>query len=190
MASQFSSKMRVLIAFSGLLLFALTTNAQGKDLEKRVAKPEPAKSETALDFAGSRFVSQLFICSTDSPQCRTGAREFSAKELRDLYVYVTWPKISGTHTQELRFYFPDGNLYVAKATTFHVRHNHPWALRPQGSEVPERFFTTSRGEPAVMTYLGVAGTLITQRSLFGTWSVDVLLDGKRAHSVSFTLTGE
>jgi hypothetical protein len=133
---------------------------------------------------------EIFFCSTDTPQCRSGVQRFSTRHLRDLYVFVTWPHLSGTHTQTVQFHLPDGNLYVAKSTTFVVRRGQPGARPSAGNTLPNRFFTTSRGVPAVATLLAVAGTHITQRNLVGNWTVVVLLDGKRAQTAQFQLTDQ
>ncbi len=45
----------------------------------------------------------------------------------------------------------------------------------------------SRGETTVMSVLPVAGTFITQRSLLGTWTVEVSLDSRPVTKANFTL---
>lgn len=95
---------------------------------------------------------------------QTGGANFSGASLRDLRILVGWQNLSGTHSQRLDFFSPDGSLY-------------------------QRFATQFAGTP-VETRLPVGGTWITQNSLFGAWRVEVFLDGDRTPITSsvFVLT--
>jgi hypothetical protein len=74
---------------------------------------------------------------------------FSADSLRDLLVSVNYSNLSGTHTQRIELYAPDGSLYQK--------------------------FTGAAG-PSTQVRLPVGGTWITEHSLFGNWLVKVYLD--------------
>ena len=70
--------------------------------------------------------------------------------MRALRIIVGWQNLSGTHSQRMELYSPDGSLY---------------------QQFPAQF----AGSP-VETRLPVGGSWITQYSLFGAWQVDVFLD--------------
>lgn len=95
---------------------------------------------------------------------QTGGTGFSSGLLRDLRMIVAWSNLSGSHTQRLDLFGPDGSLYQGFSAQF--------------SSTP------------VETRLLVSGTWITEYSLFGAWRVDVYLDGERMPITSgvFVLT--
>ncbi len=80
-----------------------------------------------------------------------GGAAFSGDLVRALRILVGWQNLSGTHSERLEIFSPDGSLYQQFAAQF-------------------------AGTP-VETRLPVSGTWITQSSLFGAWRVDVYLDG-------------
>ena len=94
----------------------------------------------------------------------TGGTDFSSGLLRYLRILVGWQNLSGTHTQRLRLFSPDGSFY-------------------QG-------FSTGVGSSPTETRLLVSGTWITEFSLFGAWRVEVFLDGQQMPITSgvFVLT--
>lgn len=164
--------------FLAILLLVLPVHAQKESSNKKTVAPPavyaPAKTE-------------VFFCETPTTECRSNAASFEVKRLRDLYVFVTWPKTPGDHVQTVEFYLPDGNAYVKKDTPFRTRAGITRARRPEGTNLPDSFFTASRGIPTVITSLPVAGTYISQRSLTGAWTVRVLLDGQLVTTAQFTL---
>jgi hypothetical protein len=160
---------------------------------------------------------EIFYCITPDTSCRTTQETFSLAELRDLFVFVAWPNVSGQHVQTVQFFQPDGNLYMAMKTSFSVGGGAAAAVRPAvvapvapaGGNVvaplppaPHLMLNAnvvykegiptllmhSRGDTAVLTVLPVAGTYITQRNFSGNWQVRVLLDGKLVIESAFTLT--
>jgi hypothetical protein len=147
-----------------------------------VKSPEPVANPTPLRGA------DVFLCETDSAQCRGGGYSFNIRATRDLYVFVVWPKLNGDYTQTVEFYLPDGSLYVRKSTDFRVRAGQSRARPGVNSTLPERYFTTSRGSPTVVTHLPVAGTFITQRALTGSWTIRLLLNGQLINSGRFQFT--
>jgi hypothetical protein len=152
---------------------------------------------------------EVFYCETPDTSCRTTQDTFLLAELRDLFVYVVWPGVSGQHVQTVQFLLPDGNLYSATKTRFSIggvppvaavapaRHNEvsplpaaphlmPDANRVHKEGIPS-LLMKSRGVSSVLTVLPVAGTYITQRNFGGTWRVRVLLDDRLALESAFTL---
>jgi hypothetical protein len=161
---------------------------------------------------------EVFYCVTPDTSCRTTQEVFSLAELRDLFVFVVWPGVSGQHVQTVLFFQPDGNLYSATKTRFSIGTRAavpavaPAAVAPvapaSGNVVAptpraphlmldanvvhkegiSSLLMRSRGDSAVLTVLPVAGTYITQRNFSGTWHVRVLLNDKLALESAFTLT--
>jgi len=153
---------------------------------------------------------EIFYCDTPDASCRTTQDTYPIAELRDLFVFVAWPGVSGQHVQTVQFFLPDGSLYSAQKTRFTLGRpvfvaNAPAAnLNEVGPTPPAphligdankvhsegipSLLTKSRGDSAVLTVLPVAGTYITQRSLSGVWHVRVLLDDHVALESEFTLS--
>jgi len=123
----------------------------------------------APEGKGTKPKASIFFCSTDDVQCRTKINEFALDDIRDLFVFSAWKHVDGEHTQELRFLLPDGNLYQKIETKFTTQES----AKKQGV----RATVKSREEAALSVALPVAGTHITQRSLAGTWTVELFLDG-------------
>jgi hypothetical protein len=160
---------------------------------------------------------EIFFCITPDTSCRTTQDTFSLGELRDLFVFVAWPGVSGQHVQTVQFFQPDGNLYMAIKTNFSVGGGVAAAVKPAAvapvapaggnvvaplppaphlvlnanlvhKEGIPSLLMSSRGDSAVLTVLPVAGTYITQRNFSGNWQVRVLLDSKLVIQSAFTLT--
>jgi hypothetical protein len=161
---------------------------------------------------------EVFYCVTPDISCRTTQEVFSLAELRDLFVFVVWPGVSGQHVQTVEFFQPDGNLYSATKTRFSVGTRAAVAaaapaavasVAPASGNVVaptpraphlmldanlvhqegiSSLLMRSRGDSAVLTVLPVAGTYITQRNFSGTWHLRVLLNDKLALESAFTLT--
>jgi len=133
-------------------------------------------------------VTEVFFCESPTTECRSTNTAFTVGKLRDIFVFVTWPNVSGDLVQTVEFFLPDGSLYVKKATPFRASTAQPRARAvPGASPAPDAFLTSSRGTPTVITPLAVAGTYITQRSLLGNWMVRVRLGDKLVQSAQFTL---
>jgi hypothetical protein len=152
---------------------------------------------------------EIFYCETPDTSCRTTQDRFAIADLRDLFVFVVWPGVSGQHVQTVEFLLPDGSIYSSKKTRFSIGGAAPVAAMAPASknEVspappaphliaeankvhPEGIPTLlmkSRGDSSVLTVLPVGGTYITQRDLSGTWHVRVLLDDRLALESEFTL---
>lgn len=153
---------------------------------------------------------EIFYCETADTSCRTTQDSFALADLRDLFVFVVWPGVSGQHIQTVQFLLPDGSTYSSQKTQFNIGGGATYfaAMAPSvpnvvapaapaahlmadANKVHAEGISTllmkSRGDSAVLTVLPVAGTYITQRSLSGTWHVRVLLDERVAFESEFTL---
>lgn len=93
---------------------------------------------------------------------------FSAQRLRDVIVVVHWRTLVGSHTQRLELIAPDGSVYQT--------------LRAE--------VDSATGQTTVQTHVPVAGSWITEYSLFGKWRVNVYLDenARPEDSETFVLT--
>jgi len=152
---------------------------------------------------------EIFYCETPDTSCRTTQNTFPIADLRDLFVFVVWPGVSGQHVQTVEFLLPDDSIYSTKKTRFSIGGVVPVAamapafknevspappaphliadankIHPEG--VPA-LLMKSRGDSSILTVLPVGGTYITQRNLSGTWRVRVLLDDRLALESEFTL---
>lgn len=201
------------LAFVAIGLSAQTPQRQGWISPKSVPHIQPTTIMPQTAEPRSNRLTrrpEIFFCQSAEPTCRTSAETFFIEELRDLFVFVTWPNLVGKHVQVVEFILPDGHLYERKRTAFTIRQPvlvspaQPKALPPRrgtpieaqapdsrGTSQPpvasEPFLTWSRGDGAVITVLPVAGTFITQHNLVGTWTVRVLLDGQLALTANFRL---
>jgi len=152
---------------------------------------------------------EIFYCETPDPSCRTTQESFFLDDLRDLYVFVVWPGVTGQHVQTTEFFLPDGSIYSSKKTQFIIggvaafsamapglrnevsplapaRHLMADANRIHSQGIPS-LLMKSRGDASILTVLPVGGTYITQRNLGGTWRVRVFLDDRLALESAFTL---
>jgi hypothetical protein len=152
---------------------------------------------------------EIFYCETPDTSCRTTQDTFPIADLRDLFVFVVWPGVSGQHVQTVEFLLPDGSVYSSKKTRFSIGGVSPVvatapAFKNEVSPPPPAphliadankthaegiptLLMKSRGDTSILTVLPVGGTYITQRNLGGTWRVRVLLDERLALESEFTL---
>lgn len=168
---------RMLSAGTITLALLLACSASGQEKGRNAGGSAPAVTPTP----------EVFFCDTETPECRSVNSEFDMSKVRDVFVFVAWKNLSGEFVQTIEFYLPDGSLYMKKDTPFLVRKDQARARWVKGSNVPERYLTTSRGTPTVVTAFPVAGTYLKQRSLSGSWSVRVLLNDQPVAKVPFQL---
>jgi hypothetical protein len=211
-------RIRLAVLFFGslglLLCVSQETTAQSSN---QSVKPNDGKGQpsivTRLPLPRPRPTPrgpEIFYCETPDTSCRTTQDTFSIADLRDLFVFVTWPGVSGQHVQTVQFFLPDGSLYSSQKTQFTVGgHIYSANVAPAvqnevGPTPPARHLIAdankthaegissllmkSRDDSAVLSVLPVAGTYITQRNLNGAWRVRVLLDDRPALESEFTLT--
>jgi hypothetical protein len=185
------------------------SQAQPRANVTRQEQSDVESSEAKRPIVRARRAPEIFYCDTPEAACRTSRDVFDISELRDLYVFVVWPGISGQHVQTVQFLLPDGNVYVSQKTQFSLGGRNLDAqpavnarrevsgsapaphLMADGNKVHREgipsLLTGSRGDSAVLTVLPVGGTYITQRNLSGAWQVRVLLDDRLALESKFTL---
>jgi hypothetical protein len=197
----------------GLLLCA--SQQAGAQSSSRLLKPNGDKTDSSDIRLRARRPQprprgpEIFFCETPDTSCRTTQDTFPIADLRDLFVFVVWPGVSGQHVQTVEFLLPDGSVYTLMKTRFSIGAASPVAamatefknevsptrpaphLMADANKVHTEGIPTllmkSRGDSSVLTVLPVGGTYITQRNLTGTWRVRVLLDGHLALESKFTL---
>ena len=204
--------------FASLGLLWCVSQEAAAQSSKRLVKPSEEKGDSISD-ARLRLRRpqprprgpEIFYCEMPDTSCRTTQDTFPIADLRDLFVFVVWPGVSGQHVQTVEFLLPGGSIYSSKKTRFSIGRVSPVAAMAMApafkNEVlpvppaphliadankvhPEGIPTLlmkSRGDSSVLTVLPVGGTYITQRDLSGTWRVRVLLDDRLALESEFTL---
>jgi hypothetical protein len=193
--------------FAPLCLFLSVSQAAAAQFPRTKIAPPAENGEPSSTTRLRRWPPQprhrgaeLFFCETPDTTCRTTQDVFSLAEVRDLYVFVVWPGLTGQHVQTMEFFLPEGSLYSSKKTQFIIggplpfsgvaqafqnevsplppaRHLMADANRVHAQGIPS-LFMKSRGDSSILTVLPVGGTYITQRNLGGTWRVRVLLDDR------------
>jgi len=206
---------RQIIAFSFLFLCGLQeASAQSPRLLRKLDGENTDPSSGARDRARPPQPRprgpEIFFCENPDTACRTTQESFPLDNLRDLYVFVVWPGVTGQHVQTTEFFLPDGSIYSTRKTQFILggvaaysamapasrnevsplppaRHLIADANRIHPHGIPS-LLMKSRGNSSILTVLPVGGTYVTQRNLSGTWRVRVLLDDRLALESAFTLT--
>jgi hypothetical protein len=208
-------RLAVLIFASLGLLLCVSQEAAAQSsnrLAKRNEERDDSTSDARLRPQGPQprpRGPEIFYCETPDTSCRTTQDTFAIADLRDLFVFVVWPSVSGQHVQTVEFLLPDGTIYSSKKARFSIGGASPVAamapafknevspappaphLIAEANKVHREGIPTllmkSRGDSSVLTVLPVGGTYITQRNLSGTWGVRVLLDDRLALESEFTL---
>jgi hypothetical protein len=135
----------------------------------RLSRPAPARPQPARTPPA---VIELLAMSRNGKWTPPG-KSISVRRVRDLKIIVWW-NVAGSHTQRLELRSPDGALYQRLSAAFdadRVRYEHRGKTP---TYIP------------VETLLPVAGTWITDYSLFGAWTVQVYLDGATTPLASAT----
>jgi hypothetical protein len=208
-------RLAILIFASLGVLLCVSREADAQS-SNRLVKPNEEKGDHSSDVRLRARRPQprprgpeIFYCETPDTSCRTTQNTFPITELRDLFVFVVWPGVSGQHVQTVEFLLPGGSTYSTRMTRFSIGGASPVAamapafkneispaspapqliadankIHPQG--IPT-LLMKSRGDSSILTVLPVGGTYITQRNLSGTWRVRVLLDDRLAFESEFTL---
>lgn len=209
-------RLAVLIFATLGLLLCVSQDTAAQSSNRRLVKPNEERDDSTSDARLRPRRPQprprgpeIFYCETPDTSCRTTQDTFAIADLRDLFVFVVWPGVSGQHVQTVEFLLPDGSIYSSKKTRFSIGGASPVAamapaFKNEVSTVPPAphliteankvhpegiptLLMKSRGDSSVLTVLPVGGTCITQRNLSGTWRVRVLLDDRLALESEFTL---
>lgn len=168
-ASTASTFSRTLAAGACVAILALAGSAPA--MAQRAPQREPGE---VADRPQRKAEAIIFFCTVRDVQCRNDENRFYLNEVRDLFVFVSWPRVSGEHTARVRFLLPDGNVYQQSETQFTTSSESAARANSKGNV---QFARVSRGQPTTVLDFPVAGTHITQRSLAGVWTVEVELDG-------------
>src|SRR6267378_8361653 len=114
-----------LFASLGLLLYV--SQEAGAQSSSRLVRPNADKGDSSSDARLRARRPQprprgpeIFYCETPDPSCRTTQHTFPLSELRDLFVFVVWPGVSGQHVQAVEFLLPGGGIYSTKKTRFSI----------------------------------------------------------------------
>jgi len=199
--------------FASLGLLLCISQEAAAQSSNRLVKPNAEKGDSTSDARLRARRPQprprgpeIFYCETPDSSCRTTQDTFPIADLRDLFVFVVWPGVSGQHVRTVEFLLPGGSIYSSKKTRFSIGGASPAAamapaFKNEASPAPHliadankvhpegipTLLMKSRGDSSVLTVLPVGGTYITQRNLSGTWRVRVLLDDRLALESEFTL---
>ena len=128
-------------AWAFLLLVLLLPGLLVPTMASAAGRPEAHRVAPKIDFEGVKENGK----SAHGPHFR---------QLRDLFIFVTWNLPGGPNTQRVELFAPDGALYQRFS----------------------REFTSPTTSTTTETWVPVSGSWITQHSLFGTWRVEVYLD--------------
>ena len=203
--------------FASLGLLLCVAQEAAAQSSNQSVKPNDKKGElsflTQLPLSRHRPTPrgpEIFYCETPDTSCRTTQDTFTIADLRDLFVFLVWPGVSGQHVQTVQFMLPDGSIYSSQKTQFSTARGPVYSptVAPAAENVVApappaphliadankihaegipSLLMKSRGDSAILTVLPVAGTYITQRNLSGVWRVRVLLDDRLALESEFTL---
>jgi hypothetical protein len=205
-----------ILIFASLGLLSCVSREADAQSSKRLVKPDEEKGDLSSDARLRARRPQprprgpeIFYCETPDTSCRTTQNTFPIVDLRDLFVFVVWPGVSGQHVQTVEFLLPGGSVYSTKKTRFSIGGASPVAamapaFKNEVSPAPPAphliadankihadgiptLLMKSRGDSSVLTVLPVGGTYITQRNLSGTWRVRVFLDDRLALESEFTI---
>jgi hypothetical protein len=134
---------------------------------------------------------------TDAPATGMPAQahaDFSLSDARELFVYSVWSNLEGEHTQLVKLYSPDGELYYQKLVAFSTLIDSPrafttWQDVPHEQTV-QPVAPHEDGELVVRDYIGLAGSEIADHGMTGPWQVEVYLDDALVPTASsgFNLT--
>src|SRR6267154_5709301 len=118
---------RIILIFASLgLLWCVAQEATAQS-SNRPVRPNEEKGRLNSDARlGQRRPlprprgPEIFYCETPDTSCRTTQDTFPNADLRDLFVFVVWPGVSGQHVETVEFFLPDGSLYSSVKTRFSI----------------------------------------------------------------------
>ena|SRR5215469_5205624 len=128
--------------------------------------PQSHGTERTAPPSPARPSAQILFCDAPGTSC-SPATSFSVAKLRDLNIVVNWTNLpAGNHTEAIAVLHGSG-LYQS---------------------FRKGFVALADGSFSSSSALPVAGTWIARRSLTGTWTVHVLLDGHIVATQTVALT--
>src|SRR5882762_3090121 len=127
---------RIILIFASLgLLWCVAQEATAQS-SNRPVRPNEEKGRLNSDARlGARRPlprprgPEIFYCETPDASCRTTQDTFPIADLRDLFVFVVWPGVSGQHVQTVEFLLPGGSIYSSRKTRFSIGGASPLAAR-------------------------------------------------------------
>jgi hypothetical protein len=109
----------------------------------------------------------MTVCNKTPDGC-SQQPSFSLVAIRDLAIHVDWKNVTpGTRTQKLEMLDPGGGSYQVLNTSF---------VEEDGGN----------GAAATDVLIPISGSMITQRSITGTWTLRVSLDEQTVATQSIT----
>src|SRR5260370_8100198 len=132
---------RAILIFGSLGLLSCVSREVDAQSSKRLVKPDEETGDISCDARlGARRPQahprgrEIFYCETPDTSCRTTQNTFPIVDLRDLFVFVVWPGVSGQHVQTVEFLLPGGSIYSTKKTRFSIGGASPGAAMAPGLE--------------------------------------------------------
>src|SRR2546430_9521866 len=111
--------------FASLGLLLCVSQEAAAQSSNRLVKPNEEKDDSISRQRARRPQPrprgpEIFYCETPDTSCRTTQDTFPIADLRDLFVFVVWPGVSGQHVQTVEFLLPGGSIYSLKKTRFSI----------------------------------------------------------------------
>jgi hypothetical protein len=142
------------------------------------ARPlHPAATAPAAAAPTAKLVFSRRPCSAAPTHIE---QEFSVTGVRELFACAIYSGLVGEHTQLMRFYAPNGEVFYQKVVAFSTVASAPVPFMPQ-IELPHDGFVRpvaldEQGQVAVGDYLALAGAWIGDRGMVGPWQLEIFLD--------------
>lgn len=162
------------------LLAAVGMGGGGTAAAAPTSTQAPATPTSSLE--GARNIT---FGETQASACQSAAETFVLNFVREVYVCVSWPVLTGIHELDLTFVSPDGNAYQTTRVPFVTADAAELESTPPDIQ---RAGVGSRGEARVVTALPVAGTHIHRYKMTGVWTVKASVDGQAHDLDRFTLS--
>jgi hypothetical protein len=149
------------------------------------AAPSTGSQSPATPTSLPQGARNISFGDSQTGACQSAAETFVLNFVREVYVCVSWPVLTGTHELDLTFISPDGNAYQTMQVPFVTADAAELESTPPDIQ---RAGVGSGGEARVVTALPVAGTHIHRYKMVGVWTVRVSVDGQSHDSDRFTLS--
>jgi hypothetical protein len=142
------------------------------------ARPlHPAATAPAPAAVTAQLVFSRRPCSTAPTQIE---QEFSVTGVRELFACAIYSGLVGEHTQLMRFYAPNGEVFYEKLLAFSTVASAPVPFMPHVELAHDGFVRPvtldEQGQIAVGDYLALAGAWIGDRGMVGPWQLEIFLD--------------
>jgi len=131
------------------------------------------------------FCAWVEVSSPEAPEAGADGKPFSARQVLDLELTVLLQgDVSGDRLLELRLITPRGHHYetltlpISTDSRSAAQRRVPTYPRPLDVQVLQRVDSRQGEAQRAVLSLPVAGTAIVTNGLYGTWTVEVLVDGR------------